>query len=422
MIIWTLALLLFGALGYLGFALGAIRVSFTFLGLIVGSLLAMPVGRHLKSVLESVGLKNPFLVWLVGPLVVLLVVLVIFKICGFAVHRKVDVHFKYKAGDLRMALWNRLNARLGICMGMANATVYVILISLVIYVMSYSTAQTMTSDQAGWPVKMLNIAGKNLESSGMAKVAAAIDPMPVSYYDAADLVGLIYHNDLLEARLSHYPGLLSLGERAEFQAIGDDKAFVELRQRQPPFMEIVNNDKVQSILNNKDLLLQIWATIEPNLKDLQNYLLTGESEKYGQEKILGRWVFNSTRAIAMLRQTRPNIGSIEMQRLRLITSLVFAKTTMVVTPEPDKQIFIKNIGKISMVPVAQGAPRPGVPAGPRPSVPQVTSTENFQGTWEGDGSKYQLKLQDHGTFEAVVENDRITITGYQFPMVFDKEY
>ena len=63
--------------------------------------------------------------------------LILFKVIGAVVHRKVDVYYKYKAGDLRMGLWNRLNHRLGLCLGLANAAVYLVLISLVIYVLSY---------------------------------------------------------------------------------------------------------------------------------------------------------------------------------------------------------------------------------------------------------------------------------------------
>ena len=427
MIIWILAVVLFACLGYAGFSFGAIRAAFSFIGLVMGALLAGPLGRLLKPALTAVGMTNPVLIWLMGPVIAYAAILILFKIIGLTVHRKVDVYYKYKAGDLRMALWNRLNARLGICLGMATATVYLTLISLVIYVLSYVTAQTMPGDQVSWSVKLLNIAGNNLQTSGMAKIAAAIDPMPEVYYEAADLVGLIYHNDLLEARLSRYPAFLSLGELPEFQQIANDTAFTELRQRQPPIMDIIHYPAVHTILKNPALLSRIWETVTPNLKDLEAFLRTGASEKYDGEKILGRWDFNLNRALGISRQLKPNMGSLEMRRLKLAMSLIFAKTVLVATL--DKNVYIKNIGKIQFAPAARGAqPGGGFPA-PRPgaaalaaTIPQVTGTENLQGQWSSDGANYKIAIQDHGTFEAVVEGDQLTISGYQFPMVFDREY
>ena len=423
MIIWILALVLFGCLAYAGLSLGGIRATFAFIGLLVGALLARLLGHRLDSLLGSVGLKNPVLIWLVGPLVVFLITLAVFKILGTVVHRKVGVHFKYK-GDLRLSLWRRLNSRLGLCMGVANAAVYLILISLVIYILSYATVQMVAGDEAAWTVKLLNQAGHSLQSSGMAKVAAAVDPMPESYYQATDTIGLIYHNDLLESRLSHYPGLMTLGQRPEFQQIADDKAFTELRQRQPPITEIIHNDKMQSILSNPDLLHQMWATVLPILPDLQKFLLTGESDKY-QEKLLGRWNFSMNRALRLLPQTRPKMSSIEMKQLRSFMSLIFAQTTMMATPE--KQVYIKNVGKVQMVamtnnPAARVPVMPGRPAPPAPRVPQIAGTENLQGDWASDGAKYQFNIQGHGTLEGTIDGDRLTITGYQFPMVFEKEY
>ena len=60
-------------------------------------------------------------------------------------HQKVDVHYKYKGGDLRLMLWERLNRRLGLCLGLVNGTLYLILIAFVIYAVSYWTVQVAMS-------------------------------------------------------------------------------------------------------------------------------------------------------------------------------------------------------------------------------------------------------------------------------------
>jgi hypothetical protein len=422
--IWILALVLFGGLGYAGFMLGAIRAGITFIGLIVSALVAKMAGHSLDSLLGSMGVKNPVLLWALGPLIVFLLVLIAFKIIGMVVHRKVDVYYKYKAGDLKMGLWLRLNARLGICVGLLNAAAYLILISSVIYVMSYVTVQTMDGGSIPWTVSLLNSAGKGLKGSGMSTIAASLDPMPNTFYEAADMVGLIYHNDLLESRLSHYPAFLEMGERPEFQAIGSDTAFTEMRQKQPPIMDILNNDKMQPIVTNPDLLKQIWGIVLANMQDLKVYLNTGKSEKYDSQQILGHWNFNLNGALGAARKSKPNMSALDMQKIRRAITSIFAKTTFLATPE--KKVHIKDLGEIHPVTPAQAAQQPrGGPPAANQARPTFTDYHNHDGTWDGEGAKYQITVdglpKGVGPLEAMVEGDTLVVTGYTFPMVFERE-
>src|SRR5262245_11952530 len=146
MTIWLLALILLGSCAGLGYRQGAIRVAFSFLGILLGALLAVPLGRPLGRLLGIVGLKDPLLVWPLGPVLCFILISIIFKVAAAAVHHKVDVHFKYNAGDLRLALWERLNRRLGLSLGLLNGTAYLILISFVIYAASYVTIQLASSE------------------------------------------------------------------------------------------------------------------------------------------------------------------------------------------------------------------------------------------------------------------------------------
>ena len=92
-----------------------------------------------------------------------------FKATGFFVHRKVEVYYKYKAGDLRLALWERLNARLGACIGTLNATAYLVLASFVIYNFSYWTVQVASGDNETRTTKLINHLGHDLQSTGLDK-------------------------------------------------------------------------------------------------------------------------------------------------------------------------------------------------------------------------------------------------------------
>jgi hypothetical protein len=408
MLIWLLALILFGCLGYAGYAMGAIRAAASLVGIIIAAILAPHLGRIFTPLLSALTVKNPMLLWVLGPFIAFLVVLAVFKIIGHAAHRKVDVYYKYKAGDLRMGLFNRLNARTGIAVGVLNAAVYLVLISWVIYVFSYTTSQIAATDSVAWYVKLLNQAGEGLQSSGMNKVTAAVDGMPDSYYQTADIAGLVYHNDLLEGRLTRYPAFLAIGERPVFQDIGNDKEFSELRQRQPPISDIIDNPKAQAILNDPNQLKDIWAVLKPTLPDLTTYLKTGQSAKYDAEKILGRWDFSLKGALNAFKRNNPKVTVPEMQRVKQALTMCFAKTTFVATPEPDKLAFLKDYGKL--IPPT------------KPKTPPTVDVKSFSGTWSGDGSKYDISLPDKGgSFEGTVEGDTLIVTGDLLPMVFERQ-
>src|ERR1019366_6333202 len=272
MTFWLLALVLLASLAGVGYRQGAIRVAFTLVGILFGALLAGPLGRLLKPLLVILGLKTPALAWLLAPLIVFVLISVIFKVAALMVHQKVDVYFKYHAGDLRLSLWERLNRRLGLCLGLANGALYLIVLSIVIYPLSYWTVQLASSDDDPRLVRIFNWLGHDLQSSGFAKVARAVDPMSQVWYDSADLAGLIYNNPLSQARLARYPASLGLAERSEFQDMANDSQFTELWQRHEPITKLLDQPKAQVILQNPDLLNVIWTTVVPDLKDLPIFL------------------------------------------------------------------------------------------------------------------------------------------------------
>jgi hypothetical protein len=233
--------------------------------------------------------------------------------------------------------------------------------------------------------------------------------MPESYYQAADITGLIYHNDLLESRLTRYPGLLDLGEQPTFQDIGSDKEFTELRQRQPAFSEIINYPKAQAILDNPGMMRQIWATLLPNLSDLENFLKTGESAKYDSEKILGRWDYDLNGSLNVLKRTKSNIGFTEMQRTKQVMAMSFVKTSFVATPEPAKLAILIDLGSLH--------------AATKPKSPPTVELKTFKGGWTSEGANYELSFPDRAAapLTAVVDGNKMTVTGDTFPMVFDRE-
>src|ERR1035437_8332303 len=109
MTVWSLALLLLASLAALGSRQGAIRVSISLVGIIISALLAGPLARYVKPILPHVGIHDPTVIWLVSPLIVFWILLIPFKSAGVFVHRKVEVHFKYKEDSMQLIRWNRIN-------------------------------------------------------------------------------------------------------------------------------------------------------------------------------------------------------------------------------------------------------------------------------------------------------------------------
>jgi len=373
----------------------------SFLGIILAALLAPPLGRLSKPLLVAVGLKNPLLAWVLGPLIVFVIISALVKVGALMLHQKVDVYYKYKAGDLRLALWERLNHRVGLCVGLLNGVAYLILISFVIYAFSYWTVQMATSEEDPKLVKILNRLGQDLEKSGFAKVGRAIDGLPQSFYDAADIAGVIYNNPLAEGRLSRYPGLLPIAERPEFQDLANDAGFSSLRQQRRPIREVMDYPKANTIINNPDLMKSIWETLKPDLKDLETYLTTFHSAKYDPEGILGRWNFDVNSAIAAYRRSKPNMPSGEMQRMKTWMTTQFAKTSLVAMP--GGQAIFKNEPRFA-------------PGGP----PSVVAPLD-QGQWTKSDGKYQFTFSSGGQMPATVAGDRLKMTNQGTELVLNRE-
>ena len=403
MIIWLLALLLLASLAALGYRQGAIRVGISFIGILVGALLAAPLGRFVRPAIAAMGVKNPLVPWLLGPVVVFVLISVVFKVIALNVHQKVDVHYKYKAGDLRLALWERLNARSGLCLGLLNGAAYLVLLAAVIYPLSYGTVQLASSDADPRWIRVLDSLGKGMQNTGLDKVACALDPMPAVWYQAADLAGLLYHNPLLEARLSRYPAYFDLAERPDFQDLASDKDFIALRSRQEPIMNVLNYPKVAGMLQDRNLLKELWSTTLPDLKDLRTYLETGKSPKYDPETILGHWKFNIRVALSLMVRAKPNINSIEMRKLKAAMLASYSKTTFVA--KPGHKAEFKHLPQLKLSPTASPVGGDNVPC-----------------EWQdnGGGGKYQLSVSGNDV-PAVVEEDRLTIGPQNMAVVFERE-
>jgi len=402
MTIWILALCLLAAGAGLGFSQGAIRTGISFIGIVIAVTFAGLLGQLLQPIFPHMGIQNPMLIWMLKPVVGFCLILTCFIIIAFVVHRKVYLFYKYQAGDLRLALWERLNSRLGLCLGLLNGTAYLVLLSFAIYNFSYWTVQIAPSGNEAKTTRVINQLGHDLESTGLAGAARSFAPLPDTYYKVADLAGLVCQNPQLSGRLANYPPLLAIAERDDVKQLAQDTDLTESWKQGAPMGQVLNNPKVKAMLQNQDLIDAVWETLRANLDDLPAYLKTGKSPKYDSEKILGRWDFNVNVSVGMLLVSRPNIRSAELKAVRALWSEAYAQTVFIAAA--DHQAFLDNMPRFSV----------------QNGMATVAQTSSWQGQWNNAGADYSLTVNGK-SMTAHTDGLRLTIKSGAETWVFDRE-
>lgn len=397
MIIWLTALFLMGLLALVGYYQGVIRVAVSLLGLFVAAALAMPISPVLNPLLPLVGLKHPFWREIIPPAVIFILVMIAFKVVGHVIHRKVDVFYKYKKDDKSRFKWERLNRRLGLSLGLANGAVYFILLMIPIYVAGYLTTLMASGEGDPARVQFINTARAQLHESNVDKVVAAYDPAPKGFYESADILGLMKINPLLSSRLSRYPAFLSLGERKEFQDMANDVQFFEMYQRGATIGETLDHPRTQAVVTNAEIVAQISQLIGSDINDLHEYLLTGKSAKYDDEKILGLWILNLNATVAQEKVANPKVTPFQLKKLKESKYATVSGTTFIATT--DQKAILKN----------------------PPKNPETRAEIASQGTWEKrPGSGYQVTLGSKA-LDVTFDSGKLVLPRDGMTFVFEKE-
>jgi hypothetical protein len=394
MILWLIALIVAASVTIVGYYQGALRAAFSFVGLLVAAMLASPIGSLLKSIVPIFGMKNPVTIAFVAPVIAFVLVLVLFKLGALAVHKKVEAWYKYKGSDTERMLWERLNSRLGIPMGLANGIIYVFGICTLVYSAGYLTVQVATGDQDSWMLRLMNRLSADVRSTGMEKAVAPFMPKSELYYDAADVVADIFHTPLLQNRLANYPPLLLAGEKEEFKPLSD-QAFQQEWIKGMTFGGFIDHDKVKPLVENPEVVTNVLGMLGGDFKDLKIYLETGTSPKYDDEKILGRWAFNFNASMNAARRKTPTMGSLQIRQLRTRMAALFAKSTLTATVDR------KAILKLPAVPGSKGT---------------------VQGSWKNGAGKYILGITEDGKrleLDAEVDGRNLIFTKDNMVLVFE---
>ena len=406
MTIWILTLLVVGGTVGLGWRQGVIRASFSFVGIIMATLLAALLGRLIKPLLHHVGLPNETMAWMVAPIVGFLIVLTVFKMMGNYFHRQSEVHHKHKVSELELSIWTRLNHRLGLCVGVLNGTAYMVLLAFIIFNLGFWTVQVASSETEPVTTRVLNNLAKDGQTTGLNKVAPSVGVLPADYYRLANLAGLLAQNPDLSARMARYPMFLSLLERDDIQQIVSDGAFTNDWATHASTSQMLHEPAVQGLIHNNDLINIIWSTVETNMDDLNTFLQTGKSPKYDPEPLLGTWDFNVRITFAYLRLTEPNISSSEMGAAKAWMSGAYAQTILIVAA--DNQAYLKYWPDVKAKP-QRGQPLP---------------TINYKGQWSVDGTNYTFNLSngsDTKTFNGAIDGQRLLMKDDKSTYAFDHE-
>jgi len=459
MLIWLLFIAIFGILGVTSYWKGAVRSLVSLVGLLCALLFTPVLAPLLKPLVPKTGLTNPLWGWLLPPVVVFALLVLIFLGISFFVHHQVMLHFKRKSDDVTRLRWERLNQRVGLGVGFIAATIYAFLVGVIIYVFGYPCVQ-VAGDESPAVLRYLKLAREQLKDSGLDRSLAALDPMPENYYLATDVLGLLYQNPALQNRLLSYPPYLALAERTEFQEIANDADLQSMFQTKAPIQNIFNHAKIQTVILNGEITQELKQT---DLKDLYQYLKTGKSAKYEDEKILGRWKLDTSATLTLTKKKNPDLPAPAMGMLKKLITIFMSNVTLLATP--DKKLIIKvEMGEEAKKIIADaqraaqlaaeaaaaraaasedvpqqpqiseqmrrrynlprgmrpgGPPTQAQPAPPKPArsptaaagIPEVNLAG--QGTWERAGDKYKIKFQDEKgksqSGEGTADEDRLTL-------------
>ncbi len=76
-----------------------------------------------------------------APIVGFIVASIPLRIAGQNVHKRVEHYYKYNVSELRLGVVDRLNARLGICIGLMNGAAYFVLDQFFLFNLAYWSTQ-----------------------------------------------------------------------------------------------------------------------------------------------------------------------------------------------------------------------------------------------------------------------------------------
>src|SRR5688572_13183537 len=252
MSIWILAFVLCAVFGAIGFFSGAIRTALLWIGVVVATIVTGMIAPKLVGLMPKIGIKHPLWIEVTPYIIVFSILALIVYGVGFGVHHKVALVYKYQRDDYSRMKWESMNRHVGLSVGLLIAIMLFFVIARVAYVGGYLTAQVAEDKANPFWINFLTSAREDMRATGLDKAMAALDKTSSRFYDASDVVGLIYHNPVLQGRLANYPYFLGLSQNSELQEIGGDKEYNDLIFGKAAFGKIINHPNTKRVLANRE--------------------------------------------------------------------------------------------------------------------------------------------------------------------------
>ena len=340
--ILLLAIICVGLAALAGQYQGPIRGLSSMAGVLLGSLLAVPLSPLARPLLGLFGYNDPFWQWVISLALAFVAVWLAVRAAGSAMHRWVYLKFKYRYrnNEDRYFRWERLYSRLGFCTGVFNGVIYFFLLCVPIYIAGHWTLQIDSGPDAPAPVRMINRLAAGLHHSDLDRVVAAFDPVPASTYRAGDVAALVLRNPDARQRLAKYPACLVLAAQPEIHELLSDPDLNQLLKENPSVREVLRQPKVRAVLTNQDLVMQIKRTLGADLSDLNIFLLTGKSPKFDVSRILGNWTIDPEASVGEIRTQYPAILPLQMRAAR--DALVPAILGLTLRATADNRILLSK--------------------------------------------------------------------------------
>jgi len=410
----------------------------------MASIITGAIAPKLTGLMPKVGIHHPLWIELTPYIIVFgLLALVVYGV-GFGVHHKVALIYKYQRDDYSRVKWEAMNKHVGLALGLLIAVMMFFVIARIAYVGGYLTAQVAEDKNNPFWINFLTNAREDMHSTGLDKALAALDKTSSRFYDAADVIGLIYHNPVLQGRLANYPYFLSLGQNSELQEIGGDKEYNDLLFGKSSFGAIINHANTKRILANKEIVDQVKGV---DLADLKTYLETGKSPKYEDERILGRWILDKDAVLTHIRKAMPEMKAGDLLALRKAVETL-PDVTLINTL--DNKVIVKSEGggaaptaapaaaapapapspvdryarmRGAQQPKPATAPKPtaAVPAAQPPPVLRISG----EGEWKPAGTgEYEVTVPDNAgkpqKLAAAIHEDELTLSKGPLVLIFNR--
>jgi hypothetical protein len=359
MLVWVFAFLFALVFGALGYGSGAIRMIVALIGTVISVAVMEPLGRLLEPVAAHVAADNVALREMLPGFSAFVVVWLVIYGLGFLAHQPIVLHVKYNEDDATRESFGRMNQAGGLVIGLLMALMVFLMAGKRVYAGGYLTAQTTPSDAAGEPalVKLGTALRRSMSGTPWERTFAALDRTPARFYEVSDVLGLLYENPGVIEYFRDYPAFFSLEGKQEFVDMAGDTEFMDLVKNKAGFSPVVNHPKVRALIANPDLTT---ALLQMDLSDFSNWVKTGVSPKYADEKILGRWRIDVASVLLSIRRQRGNIPPAEFAAMRYFLSNMLSPIRFKFCP--DGKYYVTSVG---------GAPKPAEGAEAAAAAPET---------------------------------------------------